>query len=279
MTQGRESSKQTGGIQMMITRQKIIARVTGLMLSALSANAALIAHWTFDDTLTNAVSSAYGAVSSGTGTPQYSTDAIYGKSLLFANPSGNLAVTDKLTILNGGDWAGVSSWTFSAWIKPTTLGTTQTVFSASGTVNGAYTLYSQLRGTAINTYYKLDDTTSTGTGAVSWGGAVGDWYRLTVVFDSANQTVTEYRDSSDAVGGLVMLKSASNLTTSMTLSGFELGAVANYFGFQGYMDDVLIYDTALSSSEVDVIPEPATIGLFGLAGAIVFMIRRTGFKG
>ena len=90
-----------------------------------------------------------------------------------------------------------------------------------------------------------------------WGGAVGEWYRLTVVFDAVNGTVTQYRDSTDEVGGLVLLGSSANYAAPMTLSNFQLGFVdSKYFGFQGYMDDVRIYDYALSEAEVDALPAP-----------------------
>ena len=232
------------------------------VLCAVSTHAALIAHWSFDDTLTNSVGAAYAAVSTGSGTPQYSTDAKYGKSLFFTNPDDAAVATNRLTIADGGDWAGSSNWTFSAWIKPTTLDPAirQTVFSAVGN-SGNYTLYSQLRNTQIITYYK-DDGGTQRSDAASWGGASNEWYRLTVVFDAANGKVTQYRDSTDGVGGLVLLGSSTNYVTPMTLSNFQLGFVGANFGFQGYMDDVRIYDTALSQTEVDTIPEPvASIGL------------------
>jgi hypothetical protein len=260
--------------------KKRLALLIGLMLLFVSsAGAALIAHLTFDDTLTNSVSSDYGAVSVGSGTPQYSADAKYGKSLLFTNPQGGANAVNKLNILDGGDWSsGSSSWTFSAWLKPTTLtGTTQDVFSAGSAAVPNYATYFDFRNGSINTYYNDDGVTAAqNAGTVAWGGAAGDWYRLTVVFDAASKTVKEYRDNNDELGGLVLLKtSAANYYTPTTLTNFMLGASSGgKYGFQGYMDDVRIYDTALSQSEVDVIPEPATIGLFGTAAGLLLLLRR-----
>lgn len=171
---------------------------------------------------------------------------------LFSTPD-DVAPTDKLTITGGGDWAGANSWTFSAWVKPVKLGNTHlTVFPGSG-VSGSYTLYSQFRDSGyINTYYHDDSKNSYSTGA-AWGGATNEWFRLTVVFNAENGTVTTYRDSKDDAGGLTVLKTSSNYYTPMTLNSFQLGFISSNYGFQGYMDDVRIYDTALTESEVDEI--------------------------
>ena len=240
-----------------------------------SASAELIVRLTFDDTLTNAVSSAYGAVSIGSSTPKYSTDAEYGKSMLFSNPVLSVTASQKLSILNGGNWAGTNSWTFSAWLKPTMLnGTTSTIFGAIGGA-GNYTLYSSFRGGNIITYYDDDGTNALKSTSVAWTGTTNDWYRLTYVFNADDKSFKLYRDNSDAAGGVTLLGGTANFYTPMTLSNLVVGANGlGAVGYKGYMDDVRIYNTALTQAEVDVIPEPATIGLFGLAGAVVLILRR-----
>lgn len=233
--------------------RKWIVLIGSQLLSFLPVRAELIAQWDFENSLTNSVNPAYDAMWTGSGRPQYSSDAKSGSmSLCFRNLGGKENAADMVTVKAGGDWAGVSSWTFSAWVKPTALEAIQTIFSARGK-SGIYTLYSQLRGATINTYYKLDDGTATGTGAVPWGGAEGQWFRVTVVFDAEARTVTEYRDSIDGIGGLVKLKTASNYGVPLTLSNFQIGFVDHFFGFQGCVDDVRIYNTALSEDEVDAI--------------------------
>ncbi len=241
-------------------KKSFIVWIAGMALCGSSASAALIAHWTFDDTLTNSVSSKYGAVSIGASTPQYSTDAKYGKSLLFVNPENSTTTAaNKLSVLGGGDWIGANSWTFSAWIKPTTLATnTHSIFTARS-ASTIYALYSDLRGSKINTYYNDDGTNGlTGIGVATWGGTTNEWYRYTVTFNADTKIAAAYRDSSDAAGGLVLLRATTNYCTPLTAANFILGAStgAGGWGFQGYMDDVRIYNTALSQSEVDVISAP-----------------------
>ncbi len=115
---------------------------------------------------------------------------------------------------------------------------------------------------------------------------VGTWAHLAVTYDhdgnGAQPQVEYYVDG-------VSVKSQPFATQKdwTTLAGLGLMAQpnANFGGYRlvnGAIDSVKLFDTVLTPQEVAaeaaaaLIPEPATLGLLGLAGAAFLMRRRRG---
>lgn len=228
------------------------------LLNASPAGAALIARLDFENNLTNSVNSLYDAVYKGSNSKIYSSDAKSGEqSLLFSNSEWGSVPADKINILNGGNWGGTSSWTFSAWVKPSV--SSGTVFSARS-IDSKYGLYCDFRGDKISIYW---DSDIPGTGdkkstSATWGRGLNVWSMLTVAFDASSKKIRIYRYT-DPSEGLVLLKEAA-YGIPLTLTDFQLGynggTASGFGGFSGNIDNVCIYDRALSASEIiDITPD------------------------
>ncbi len=106
-----------------------------------------------------------------------------------------------------------------------------------------------------------------------------NWYGLAVVADSTAGTLSLYVDDGS---GYALDGQATGLTNDLGVlsTTFDWAFFRDYWGggsdpTVGTMDNVRFSDTALTAGELmPVIPEPATIGLVGLAGAGLLFFRR-----
>jgi hypothetical protein len=101
------------------------------------------------------------------------------------------------------------------------------------------------------------------------------WYHVTVVFSDAGDYIRTY------VNG-VLDREALNVTQAMSANGGELMRIGTETpGYnsgrvlRGYVDDVRIYNTALSQEQImQIVPEPATITVLGIGGLTLLRRRR-----
>lgn len=94
--------------------------------------------------------------------------------------------------------------------------------------------------------------------------SLNSWHHL--VFTKSGTTAQIYIDSTlkstDLTNAIV--------TTNAALRIGTIGLDRTNHGFDGYLDDVMIYNHALTQQEINqIIPEPATICLLGLAGLFI----------
>ena len=109
--------------------------------------------------------------------------------------------------------------------------------------------------------------------------AVDTWYSIAATYDNAEFKVY-LKGEADAdytlVGSLARDQGVAlgvlNSGTWTVGRGMWDGNPADFFN--GQIDEVRISDTALAPSDFIAIPEPATLGLFGLFGGGVLWIRR-----
>ena len=200
-----------------------------------SANAALLAHWTFDES-----SGTTAADSSGNGltaTTTASTTWIAGVSGTAANdPKFTLSDSSSLALADGN-----TAFTISLWASTTTSDNYAVLAGFEGT-GGAGDRY------AIKT--------SGGNIEATIGGAIavanlpttsnGNWIHIVAVNDPAAGNSRVY------VNGVQSGDDGSVINLSSSSSEWTMGTYwnSNGYDYTGALDDVQVYDAALTSAEV-----------------------------
>lgn len=137
----------------------------------------------------------------------------------------------------GGALSSASVFTVSAWIKTSTVG--GVIFSGSGN--------DYLRVNATSPRMAIAGTAKN-LGSVNY--ADGNWHQLTFTFNSGTGTL--YSDGNSTAVGSDATFPTSTASWSYNTYGFSIGYVsqsnANYFN--GVIDEVAIWSSALSSSEI-----------------------------
>ena len=245
-----------------------------------SGQADLIHRYVFSNNVNDVVGSANGTASAaGTvlGAPTYVTAAPTGA--VSGAPTKSLVVTDgnsdKKSFFSLPLAAGnVPKGTLSFWFKPEGLpaDNIDRILNAKGGTTGL-ALLPFAAGTVQSTIYNTQKT-------MTLSGATTDWHFYSATWDDPAGTATVYID-----GGVH--------NYSFTANTFDLGTIifgtfstadttANQANqWSGSYWDVQIYDTALSSTDINtlksnpgsVIPEPATIGMLMLGAGITMGLR------
>lgn len=176
----------------------------------------------------------------GTDAVLYNTNAFSLTPALFVN-------TYSVLFDGAGDWVdygasstlnGATQFTISWWQKTSTNG--KVIFSG-GSNERVQTLSAGLQ---VRTGGR---TATIGTGAYS----NGQWHQLTLTYNAG--TYTLYANGSSTPDG-----TDSNYVTQIgatVFNSFRLGQVANAYYFNGNIDEVAIWSTALSASEIPDIQE------------------------
>jgi len=110
----------------------------------------------------------------------------------------------------------------------------------------------------------------------SLGDTLGLWYGIAVSYDQVAQTASIYIN--DLAGNSTSETVSTNLGNGNSFA--SLGGLHNFggHGVDALVDDVFIYDRALSAAELDIVfsevPEPSALLLFGSALAGLAVMRR-----
>jgi hypothetical protein len=252
-----------------------IAVLIAAIVSLSQVNAALVGYWDFNsssDVGKAEVSSdltAFGGAS-------YTSSGKYGGGLLL-NGSGYLAVDSSFSFATGLP-TGNSSYTVTAWILPST---TPGSYGIIGW--GTYGTYG-----AVNAF-RTSSTNNCDIDNYSWGYEKGydvtaqvgiydnTWHNVAVTYDAASHTKTLYLD------GVLVKANSDTLTLNVTGNNFTIGRTYTNEYFVGILDEVKVYNTALSTSELNTslqaAPEPSSLILLTGAGALfIALARRRGQK-
>ena len=143
---------------------------------------------------------------------------------------------------------GATAFTISAWFKYDTANPNySTIIQQEYTVTGDnYLATVRLTNTSTpqisNRNVTLTDTTALNS---------GQWYHIASVFDGSSQTLTMYIDGTQVAQNT---SAGSSMLTSASGSKCIIGANANNDRFlDGSIDEVAVWDTALTSTQVSEI--------------------------
>jgi hypothetical protein len=262
------------------------AAITAFTFAATSANAAPIGHWTFDDG-----SGPTAVDSSGNG---YDADRVNTDGSWTTGKAGGAYNQPRFTldaaesaVLN---LAGTGAVTLSAWVTPRTGSTFEGIAGFEGT-GADGDIYSLKVSNTDNIVWTVNSNEVQSTDTLSnYAATTGDgWVHLVGVFDQGNTSALYVN------GSLVSSGAAAASIVDKTPPGlFRIGAYYNStnFEFGGSIDDVQVYDTALSADDVAFlfnnpgsalgeigvagVPEPSTLVLaaLGLLGLMATRRRR-----
>jgi len=265
-----------------------------LALATAPASAALIAHYELDSDVTDATGNGNDGTLSGT--TSFSTDvpaAISGSthSLQFndggaANdgfvdlPEGDATEPDNDLFIDG-------SYTIAAWVKfdarsGTGGGAAKIVgnFKLSGDFQHNYLLrvFHSDHGSIPDKvgFIARDASGDTQTLLDPTVPNLGEWIHYAATFDASDGAMKLYRDGSQVDSQTLSNFDGFDATDQIASLGDADSDNHNESqNFNGKLDDVRIYNEALDADGIGaLIPEPATLALLGLGGAVMLGRRR-----
>ncbi|MBT3199105.1 MAG: LamG domain-containing protein [Phycisphaerales bacterium] len=247
----------------MISVLAVASVMATFAFTAVSTEAAMVGHWQFD----NSGNVGQATVSSNlqtVGNASYSASGKVGGALSLDGNGDYLRVDGSDTLATGMP-TGDGSYTIAAFIQTTTAGKGIIGWGSYG--SGASVNALRTDGAKLLNY--------------SWGGGVdysasaptildGQWHHVAATYDAASSTKRLYFDGAEIGSGKVI----GDLTVGA--QKFRIGSTNNGEYFNGLLDDMRVYNTALSESEISglSVPEPATMSLLALGGLAILRRRR-----
>jgi hypothetical protein len=227
-----------------------------LSWGVLEPTSGLVGHWKLDETSgTNAADST-----------SYENDGTYGGS---PTPSTTVPLRDisnvrSLNFNGSSDYVnlptglmnGLTQWTVSGWVKADSLADNVSPFLGSNAANGLPAI--RYKSGGYWQVYAWDGAASIISDLRSnYAPQTGVWYHLVVTFDGSTGKL--YSNGVDvSSGGSFSALTLRSDTTGVRIGG---GATTSANAFDGLIDDVRIYNRALSAAEIRQLSsdEPATM--------------------
>lgn len=243
--------------------------ITVIMGFCLTGQASLIAQYTFDSatTITND-SSGNGKgleVYPGYGTPGYSDQGVSGGASSFNGSTQGWIINNYIY--------PAGSFTFAAWIKPEG---TVTMISTPWSLTTGYNVYAAAGAYRFMTYY---DSSLNSYKISSAGPILGEWQHIAMTFE-ANGAPDGTGTYTGTIKGYLNGELIATLTGAQydraTSNDMAIGRRSTSV-FTGLMDEINIYDNALTQSDIQAlmtIPEPASFGLLGFGTLAILLVRR-----
>jgi len=266
----------------------LAAAAISLTLGGGAAEAALVASYNFNEGSGTTANPSVGAID-GTlqGGASFVASGIEGGAVSLANATNDL--------VNFGESFPFTSGSFSIqiWVKTTDTGASVPVAKHhSGNVSGYFVAINDVAdacgGSGGYAHFYVAYPCSGNSSTVVND---GNWHQLVGIYDSGTAKSSIYVDGvfqSASVGGNVVNPTPAG--TDFLLGGIMSGGVATNM-YSGLLDDLYIYDNALTDDQVRALytatitppvipaPEPATLALFGASLAGLVLGRRRMAKG
>lgn len=208
--------------------------------------------WTFDGTsFTDSVGSVGGTMNGGITTGVSGKD---GDAWGFDGSDDYVAVSSDGTDLENS----FSSRSYSVWIEPNSTGGTQTIYEEGGSWNG---LTIRIDGDTLEAEAESGDDTEY-SAVVSTSFTSTSWTHVVVTFEDG--TLTLYVDKNQADSYDASFSSVNghenDAGIGATNAGDAFGAGSTGNHYDGTLDDLRIYGTALSNGEVETLYDSYTGG-------------------
>lgn len=276
----------------MKTQLKYAMIAMGAGLIAMSAEADLVnglqGYWQMEDGTYNNANTTITAEVGSNGTfvwPDANNRSLSGKidnAIRFWNSGPTFGYADMGT----GYGIGSGSYTMNLWWSTGSTTTTQGMMNDGNwgsSVNGLSLYYN---GSNKDIYARFRSDSNANEFGLDIGSiATSTWYMLTMTVDRDANTLTLYHNGGAAssfadITGYGSLDGAYGTYFGQMVSGGGTGTVLNTYMT---MDEIGIWNRALTTSEISqlynggaglVIPEPATLGMLGVALVGLFGARR-----
>ncbi len=231
-----------------------ICLICVMALAGATANADLVSHWKFDETSGTTATDSAGS-NNGTvyGGAIWTTGKIDG-ALGFDGDDDYVYVGDKDNL----DFAADDSFTIATWIKTPVDGVMvdKRRDSAGGFQEGYY--FQVWAGKTL--YFQIEDTGNLSSKVIGSTDIIDNkWHHVAAVRDAAEDKLYVYVDGvSDATP-----VADTTVSTLATTKAFEIGRHEKYPAsfFLGKIDDMRVYDRALSAEEVRELYRGKLVGL------------------
>lgn len=217
---------------------------TAAVLARPPSNLGLVGYWNFDEGAGTVAGDSSGSGNHGTITGATWVDGKRGKALDFNGTSDFVDLFNPTSLYVSGDV------TLSAWVKPRTLNSN---FARNVIVSGRRTESSPVYGllvspTSVGTSFQTDNLSNGSLGYVNRVGSTNINYNEWVMVSVVRSGLNLYFYKNDVLIGQDTFLSG-NLYSS---NGYLIGKGYNggSFFFDGLIDDVRIYNRALSAGEI-----------------------------
>lgn len=275
-----------------------VVAVLAVAMGATTSKAGTIAHWTFEEGTPGATASGPGTITdisanglhgtpfngptyvtnakSGFGNTGMSFDGTNDTFRVSSGSSGPLAISGDFTLELGIKANQPAGFGFGIFYGDTQSGKDPYDFFIDTSGRLIYRIYNDITGTT---------TLTSGTSTINFGVPT----QIAAVFDFDDDDVVGSMDGTTGDDNMMKLYIDRELVASLnvgtrqplyndTLSDLWIGSVHDNGNpgryFDGVMTDVRISDTALSESEMLLVPEPGMLAIFGMGLVALGLVRR-----
>jgi len=255
------------GVRVGLLVAMALAMVLGLTAPA---QAAMVGHWKMDETSWNGTSDEV-VDSSGSGNDGTAvngpTTVDDGRHTFWGRQGSFDGSDDRIDITDADSLDITTGITIAAWVKATSLASTGDGILYKPNEYGLSVANDGRIRFVLRTFEPGPQAYDSDVGEFQ----TGAWYHIAGTWDGANWII--YKN------GTNIKTAALSGTNSTSSAALKLGEEYNSsYNIHGLLDDVRLYDHALSGSEVQdlmAIPEPSAVLLFGTGLlTLTFLVRR-----